>query len=222
MILPDFNKKSFKNIDLNEEAKFFASKFNLIKSKEQNPFLTPKNTEKLIKLIQDKYDVDFTLGGWLEDRSYIWKNSYLQKEEKFIHLGVDINVPYGEKIATDFDALVVKIDDDYPLDGGWGTYIVVKNLPKNVYILYAHLDKEIFCKEGEELKKGQIFAKVGIAPFNGNWFPHVHVQAITAKYYDKIEKENLWEELDGYCSQKELQEVKNNFLDPMGYVSVVN
>ncbi len=140
----------------------------------------------------------------MEDRSFLWRGSYMEKDKKFIHLGVDFNVPAGTKIAAAFRAKVVKIDDDFPEEGGWGPRIIIKHATLPVYMIYAHLDPEIKCKVGDIINKGNIFARVGKPPYNGNWFPHCHIQSISKKYFDELNKNNSWKELDGYGFEKEI------------------
>ena len=174
----------------------------------------------MVLQVHQKYNIDFSYGGWMEDRSVLWHGSYLEAENSYTHLGVDINVPTGTEIVVDFDAEVVKIDDDYPEEGGWGPKVIVKNLTLPIYLIYAHLDREIKCQVGDKLKTGQIFAKVGKAPFNGNWFPHLHVQTITAEYYKNLADNNSWSELDGYGLPADISENSKLFPDPLQFISL--
>lgn len=96
---------------------------------------------------------------------------------------------------------------------------MVRHKREGVYLIYAHLDRDIAVKAGQSLSKGQIFATVGYAPYNGNWFPHVHVQVLTPAAYDKAMEEDFLE-LDGYGAAKDIGRLKNDFPDPMGYVEV--
>lgn len=201
---------------MNLEAKVWLAE-NRVKAGE-NPLLDPEICQKMVLQAHQKYNLDFSYGGWPEDRSVLWHGSYLDAENSYIHLGVDINVPTGTEIAIDFDAEVVRIDDDYPEEGGWGPRVIVKNLSVPIYLIYAHLDREIKCKVGDSLKVGQVFAKVGKAPFNGNWFPHLHVQTITAEYYKNLEENNSWSELDGYGLYADISSNSKLFPDPLQFI----
>lgn len=220
MIFPNLKNKIFGYINLNLEVKDWYTEKGLDFSVGKNIILDPKICKDFVDDINKKYSLDFSYGGWMEDRTFLWKDSYLEKDKIFIHLGVDINVPMGEEIATDFRAEVVKIDDDYPLDGGWGPYVILKHLSRPVYILYAHLDKNIFCKLGDILEKNNIFAKVGHAPYNGNWFPHTHIQIIDKEYYLELEKNNDWKKFDGYGKKEEFELNVKRHRDPMEYISL--
>lgn len=220
MIFPKLKNKVFGYVDLNLEAEEWIEKKGLIVSELENPLIDPKVCEEFVNDVHKKYSLDFSYGGWMEDRSFLWKAGYLEKEKMFIHLGVDINVPVGTEVATDFKAEVLKIDNDYPLDGGWGTHVFLKNLEKDVCVLYAHLDQEVFCKEGDVLEKDTIFPKVGEAPFNGNWFPHVHVQTISIEYYEQLKQTNDWERFDGYGLKNDSRENARKHRDPLGFISL--
>lgn len=219
MIFPNLKNKVFGYVDLDKEARewFLIKNIDLY---SKNPLIDPKKCQEFIDFVHKKYSLDFSYGGWMEDRSFIWKDSYLDKQKNYIHLGIDINVPSGTEIATDFEAEVIKKDSDYPLDGGWGSHIILKNLSKSVYILYAHLDENILCKVGDILEKGTIFAKVGHAPQNGNWFPHVHVQIIEENYYLDLEKNNDWDKFDGYGFKNEIELNAKKHKDPMEFISL--
>jgi len=220
MIYPKLKDKIFGYINVNLEVKDWYKEKNLNFSDGKNVLIDPKICKDFINDIHKKYSLDFSYGGWMEDRTFLWKDSYLEKNKTFIHLGVDINVPEGEEIATDFKAKVVKIDDDYPLDGGWGPHVILKHLSKPVYIIYAHLDRDILCKVGDTLEKDTIFAKVGYSPYNGNWFPHTHVQAISSEYYSELEKNNDWKNFDGYGAKEKLELNTKRHRDPMEFISL--
>jgi murein DD-endopeptidase MepM/ murein hydrolase activator NlpD len=218
MIFPNLKNAVFGYVNLDLEAREWFKQKNIDHTTNINILLEPKKCQEFIDDVHKKYSLDFSYGGWMEDRTFLWKDGYLEKEKNFIHLGIDINVPMGTEIATDFDAEVVKIGDDYPLDGGWGSFVILKHSLKPIYLIYAHLDRDILCKLGDKLNKGIIFAKVGYAPFNGNWFPHVHIQVITGEYYFDIEKN--WDKFDGYGLKKDIELNAKKHLDPMEFISL--
>lgn len=192
---------------------------------KKNPLIDPDKCQLMVEATHKKYNLDFSYGGWMEDRSVLWKDSYLEEKQAFIHLGIDLNVPPGTEVAVDFDAVVEKIDSDYPEEGGWGTRVIFKHATEPVYIIYAHLDPELSIKEDDEVHAGQIFAKVGKAPYNGGWFPHLHVQVVEVKYFEELkgramENEHAWSELDGYGKANEIEVLARRFFDPMRYVRV--
>ena len=221
MIFPSLQGKKLGYINLNLEAKRWMTMQKVeVRKYKQNPLLDPVFCQEMVHAVHIKYGLDFSYGGWMEDRSFLWKGSYLDKEKNFVHLGVDLNVPSGTEIAISFKAEVVKIDDDYPEDGGWGPRIIVKHLSRPVYFIFAHLDRGISCQNGDILKVGDVFAKVGKAPQNGNWFPHLHVQTISAEYYAELERTNTWSELDGYGIKNEIALNATRFQDPLPFITL--
>lgn len=219
MIFPDLKDQRFGYVNLNLEAEDWLK--NRKQSGEENPLLDPIVCQEMVAFVHKKYNLDFSYGGWMEDRSTLWKGSYLDQWNTFTHLGVDINVPAGTEISASFDAEVVKVDDDHSEDGGWGPRVILRHSSKPIYLIHAHLDRNIQCKVGDMLRKGQIFAKVGKAPDNGNWFPHLHLQTISKAHYDELEKEGSWAELDGYGLSEDVVENSAWFADPMEYISLV-
>ncbi len=219
MIFPKVKGKTFGYVNLNIESELW------MKTKKPTPskdaLLDASMSSIMVDDVHKKYGLDFSYGGWMEDRSFLWKGMYLEPLGTYIHLGIDVNAPAGTDIVVDFDAEVVKIDDDYPEEGGWGPRITLKHQEEPMFMIYAHLDKVIACKVGDNLKKGDIFAKVGKPPYNGNWFPHVHIQTIREEYYRELQKNDLWEELDGYGSLEDLSEHIHRFPDPLQYVSLI-
>jgi murein DD-endopeptidase MepM/ murein hydrolase activator NlpD len=218
MIFPELKSKIFGYVNLNIEAELW------MKNKKPTPpkdaLLDASLSGEMVEDVQEKYGLDFSYGGWMEDRSFLWKGTYLEPLGTYIHLGIDVNAPAGTDISVDFDAEVVRIDDDYPEEGGWGPRVTFKYRNEPLYFIYAHLDRDIKCKVGDVLDKGKIFAKVGKAPYNGNWFPHVHIQTIREEYYKELTENGLWHELDGYGSPADLSKNVERFPDPLQYISL--
>lgn len=184
-----------------------------------NPLIHPSVCAEFVDLVHKKHHLDFSYGGWLEDRSELWAGSYLDQGQGHIHLGLDINVSAGIEVATSFEAIVVMVNNDYPLDGGWGSYVVLWHLTKSVYLLFAHLDN-VRCKPGNRLSIREVFAQVGHAPANGNWYPHVHVQVIESNLFKKLNGTPAWEDLDGYATPGQLTKVAKLHSDPLPYLGL--
>ncbi len=219
MIFPGLKNQKFGYTNLNLEAKEWLKNYDT--DDNSNPLLNPAICQKMVDSVHKKYGTDFSYGGWMENRSILWKGSYLEQARNFIHLGIDVNVPAGTEVAAGFNAVVVKIDDDRSKDGGWGPRVILKHATEPIYMIHAHLDRDIKCKVGDTLKISQVFAKVGKAPLNGNWFPHLHLQTISKKYYEKLEKSNSWAQLDGYGLTKDIEKNSKLHPDPLQYVSLI-
>lgn len=173
----------------------------------------------MLQATHKQLGIDYSYGGWLENRAYIWRNSYLEKKKTFIHLGVDVNAPAGTPVAIDFDATVVRIDDDHDFEGGWGPRVIVRHEHVDAYIIYAHLARDIRVMMGEGLSQGDVLGEIGQAPSNGNWYPHVHVQVMTPKAYSVAYLDNF-RSLDGYGATNKLPELKTQFRNPMDFIQV--
>jgi len=218
MIFPTLKDKVFGYVNLNSEAEWWMHQHPSFSS---DALVDPQISTQMVNGVNRKYHLDFSYGGWMEDRRFLWKGTYLEPLGTYIHLGVDINVPAGTEIAADFDCKVVKVDDDYPEEGGWGSRVIVKHHTEPVYMVYAHLGRDIRFKEGDALTKGAVFASVGHAPYNGNWFPHVHVQTIRSEYYDELVDKGLFDEFDGYGTIGDVSKDSYRFPDPLQFIRLI-
>ncbi len=218
MLFPSLSEKKFGYVNLDTEARLWIKKQGI--SSHPNPLIDPETCQHMVDDTHAKFNLDYSYGGWFEDRSFLWNGSYLDKAQTYIHLGVDFNVPAYTEIALDFSGTVVRVGDDHPLDGGWGPHVVVKHGQEPLYFIFAHLDREKLCKEGDALTPGAIFAKVGKAPYNGNWFSHLHLQCIDGAFYEQMEKDNAFDSLDGYGLLGDESKNSKLFRDPMPFVEL--
>lgn len=182
-----------------------------------NPLLDPQTCLAMIHDAHARLGIDHSYGGWFEDRRVLWKDSYLERGQNWIHLGVDFTVPAHTKIAATWKGIVEHIDDDTPEVGGWGPRVIVrlKDTP-NIILFFAHLGA-VCCEKNDHLKPGDVFATVGAPPNNGMWFPHLHVQAIDLNHY-RHDWSALVHSLDGYTNRFSASRAAKIFPDPMRYV----
>lgn len=221
MIFPDLKDKPFGYVNLNEEAKAWRQNNQAQESMTgRNPLLNPTICQAMVHNFHQRLGLVFSYGGWLEDRSTLWRGSYLDAEKKYLHVGLDLNVPTNTRVAVDLEAEVIRVDDDQDMNGGWGPRVIVKptkDLINPVVLLFAHLSRETRCKVGDVLKAGQVFTSVGKAPENGNWYPHVHVQAIDSTFYEEILKKDF-NQLDGYGLPADAETLGKIFKDPLNFI----
>ncbi len=182
-----------------------------------NPLLDPETCHAMIQEAHARLGMVHSYGGWLEDRRVLWRGSYLERDQHWIHVGVDFMVPAGTRIAATWNAIVEQVDDDTPEVGGWGPRVIVrlKDTP-NILLIFAHLGV-VFCKKNDSLSPGGIFATVGAPPNNGGWFPHLHVQAIDLDHFDG-DWSAVVRSVDGYIHDSLLPNAAKMFPDPMRYV----
>jgi murein DD-endopeptidase MepM/ murein hydrolase activator NlpD len=177
----------------------------------------PKWCNFMVRSWQSTLGLSNSYGGWLENRSTLWRKSYLDDGVGHLHLGVDFNVKAGTAVAATDWCTVIKVDDDSPLKGGWGPRVIVHQQNVGpIYLVYAHLDTSITCRDGDVLRPGQVFAQVGRLGHNGGWYEHLHVQAISIEAWEYC-KYRL-DELDGYGQPNQIEELARKFPDPLPYV----
>ena len=162
--------------------------------------------------------IEWSYGGYHEVRDVLWANvPYLKKNETFLHLGVDFNVPAGTPVMATRPGVVVSVDDDHE-EYGWGPRVIMRLKCKPaVYLIYAHLER-VTCRAGQVFQPNKIIAYVGRPPHNGGWFPHLHVQALTETTW-QFYKPRL-SELDGYGKAEDAAAWARKCPDPLPYLKV--
>lgn len=183
----------------------------------ESPLLDPAVCQDMVRECHAHLGLDFSYGGWLEDRSTLWKGSYLKEGNKYIHLGLDINVPEGTPVALDMPGEVVLVDSDHPLVGGWGTRVMIKLADAPIVLIYAHL-ADVCHEVGDTLKRGDVFAQVGSSDMNGTWYTHTHVQAMTFLPYHQFLHDPS--HLDGYGTHDDMFGLARWFPDPMRFIEL--
>lgn len=216
MLFPELNRKDFALVNLNDEARNWLAGQS---SSMTNPLLDSTVCQQFIDDYHQRAGTQFSFGGWLEDRSNFLLGSYLDKEQRYTHLGVDFNVPAGTRVAVNRSCKVIRIDDDFPEEHGWGVRVIVRDLASDSMIIYAHLDRRILVAVDDEIEPGTVIGFVGTPLHNGGWFPHLHVQVVDGGYYAELLKNDL-RDLDGYGPSEDIGALKGVFFDPMNYVSI--
>ncbi len=211
-------------IDLDREAVRWLARRNLTPA-DGNPLLDPAVCQRLLEDFHRRHNVVWSYGGYLEDRRHVWRGSYLDRTESYVHLGIDFHVPQGTAVVTEFDADIALVENDPDTDGGWGERIFLRPTPagaeppaRDVLLIYAHL-QNVAVNPGAHVRPGMVLAEVGGPPLNGNWAPHLHVQAIQRAMFEDILL-NRFSELDGYGPRDRLEELRRQFPDPLDFVRV--
>ncbi len=184
-------------------------------AKAANPFLDPEFCRAEIGKAQRARGWEWSYGGYLEDRRHLWAGSYLDRTGNYLHLGLDLNAPSGTLVAATQEACVMLIDTDSDQAGGWGTRIFllpVRPDGEPLLLIYAHI-RAVLCRVGQTVLPGEIVAEVDDPPSNGNWYPHLHVQAIRKALFEEILTERF-EELDGYGPPGLIANLRVDYPDP--------
>ena len=169
--------------------------------------------ETYVENILQKNNAKVAFGGYNEERN-LYKSSQLfnenEKEERNIHIGMDLWIKAGTSILAALDGIVHGFDFNAG-KGNYGPTIILKHSLENhvFYTLYGHLSMESIAEIeiGTLFKKGQQMATLGNSSVNGGYSPHLHFQIIK-----KIE--NYFGDYPGVCSKKDLEYYLENCPNP--------
>lgn len=213
--LPEFRNQSVAYLNLDQEAR-------RVFAENRAPYTDPSrlaeatDCDSFVRELHAKYRVSASLGGYLEDRAYLWQSTYLGGSDKTLHLGVDINVPSGSVVTTPLAGRVIRVDNDHPERWGWGPRVFLEiesqEAPRSVFI-FAHL-ADVSVQVEDNLSIGARIGVVGAPPCNGDWFPHLHVQHVRRDVFDTYLRTDIWS-LDGYGARGAIDQLKRDFPDPI-------
>lgn len=169
--------------------------------------------EKYIEHKLQKNNAKVAFGGYNEVRN-LYKSSLLfnddEKEERNIHIGMDLWIKAGTPVFAALDGIVHSFDFNAG-KGNYGPTIILEHAFENhvFYTLYGHLSMESITEIeiGTVFKKGQQIATLGNYSVNGGYAPHLHFQIIK-----KIE--DYFGDYPGVCSKNDLDYYLENCPDP--------
>jgi hypothetical protein len=184
-----------------------------------SPFLDAQFCEDALQREHERLGVQFSYGGYLEDRRTLWHGSYLDADEKYIHLGVDVNVPAGTPVFADNPGRVVSVGTDHPEEHGWGTRVIIRLDNHPVYLIYAHLHPRTHVRADDTVQAGSSLGTVGSVENNGGWFTHWHGQAVAELTYHRLLIDKL-RSLDGYGRVRDLTLHRSEYPDPLQYMRI--
>ena len=156
-----------------------------------------------------------TYGGFLEDRSFLWRG--FEDSKHMLHLGIDINnLECDIDICAPADLTIHHVFKHDATFNGWGGRIIAEldtEYKGAKYLLLGHLNPQTLPSVGQRFCRYQVLARLGSPSNNGNWFCHLHVQLNKQKFMDRY-KDNL-DLLDGYAlTDSEVKEVDDLVTDP--------
>jgi murein DD-endopeptidase MepM/ murein hydrolase activator NlpD len=172
--------------------------------KEPNPLLDPDCCTVWKQQIHDGTGIDFSHGGYLEDRNHMWRGSYLQPAGA-IHLGIDFTVPEGTEVHLPTDMILHSATTDPDQNGGWGGKAVFK-LPDGLFVIFGHLELNgiLVTSQRQQYMAGDRIGTIASANWNGGWDPHLHVQIVGPGRNPEL--------VDGYSHLYET--IRQDFPDP--------
>ena len=147
-----------------------------------------ENTNEFIKYINSKLEAagaKYGIGGYGEHRQIYSMSKVFDSpdggEPRRLHLGIDIwGKPYT-KVMAPLDGIIHSFEFNNAFGDYGATIILTHNLEgKTFFTLYGHLSLNSIknIREGDRVRKGDVFAEFGIPFENGSWPPHLHFQII--------------------------------------------
>lgn len=190
--------------------------------------LTAHNTELTNDILQDTKKFTtwvnkklsyahfrYAIGGYAEHRT-VYSNSNIfdadkpGEEPRRLHLGTDI---WGKPLTPVMAPLEGRVHS-FAFNnrtGDYGATTILSHSLEGVdfFTLYGHLSLHSIknIQEGEPIKKGDVFAELGIPAENGQWPPHLHFQII-------IDMGNWSGDYPGVCKFSEKENWLANSPDP--------
>ena len=175
-----------------------------------NPLLDPHTCSRWVENMHKLFYCDYSFGGYMEDRTHLWRDSYLTKDHrpnphnpksglKTVHLGIDFNVPCGTLVHSPVAGEVIDVFVDKDTEGGWGGRVAVKLDSWKMYgetaLVLGHLAHNGLPSVGDKIAVGDSLGFVARYPENGDWYPHLHVQWSVLPPDDLAE---YFKDYDGY------------------------
>jgi len=214
-LLPDLDISQACRVNLNDAAKEWIATNG---QRERNDLLLPSHTQALLDSLYARNGATWSYGGYLEDRSSLLRGSYLDATGGYIHLGIDINVPPGTRVVAPFDGTVVNVFNDGEEPQGWGLRLILRSLDRSQPLLVLGHIAGSSVTLGHRITAGEKIAEIAAPPFNGNWFPHLHIQQVAADAAATHERSN-YNTLDGYGHPSNLEILQRDYPDPSWLVT---
>lgn len=190
-----------------------------------NHRLSIEQQKALVERAHNQFGLDASYGGWMEHRGHLWQGTYLEEKSTWVHLGVDVNVPEGTIVYCPWHARVLAIKKDRDKDGGWGTRVILQRESKADgpdVLIFGHLTNiRPAIKVGVEIYPKYVLGEVGTPENNGGWYPHLHVQMVSAQAIDTLAEFAKVEwllEQDGYGQIHRIAELARIFPDPVSMI----
>ncbi len=213
-LCPAYAQKRCATIDFNLfYCRWAQREFGKLESPSR-AYIDPEVSRRAHEASLAAFDVEWSVSAPYEMRPVLWAGGYMEKEEKWAHIGRDVNVPAGTALFADHRMEVFGITTDHPEKGGWGTMLHLRMLDLPYDLVFGHVQPLSSLKIGSILLPAQQFAVVDTPATNGHWYSHTHVQPTAhgeaAEYYRQHP-----EGFDGYGSEKDLERLKRWHPDPI-------
>jgi 4-aminobutyrate aminotransferase-like enzyme len=143
-------------------------------------------TERTWRAMRDA-DARVGIGRYDEPRGFYLTQAFAGRdgeppERRTIHMGIDVFDEPGADVRA-FTRSVVKSVRDNAGRLDYGPTVILEHEGPDgpFWTLYGHLERASVerLEAGQRLEAGEVFARVGPRPENGDWPPHLHFQVIT-------------------------------------------
>lgn len=142
---------------------------------------------RTIRRMLEDADAELGIGGYGEVRPFYTTDAYLVTgndgpEWRTVHLGLDVWGAAGLPVVVPVDGKIYSLQDNRG-ERDYGPTIVIQHQPQpdlTFYTLYGHLSMDSLEGKqiGDTVRAGDVIARIGNFPGNGNWPPHLHFQII--------------------------------------------
>jgi len=111
-------------------------------------------------------------------------------ERRTVHLGIDLFVEPGATVRAPLPGVVHALaNNTAPQD--YGPLVILRHETVDAapfFTLYGHLSEDTLpgLEVGQRVEAGQVIARVGAPPTNGDWPPHLHFQVVL----DLLDRDN--------------------------------
>ncbi len=160
-----------------------------------------------------KQNRQYAYGGYLEDRE-VYRRSALfaggEQAARSIHLGIDVWAEAGQPVYLPYEGFIHSFQNNSQY-GDYGPTIIVEHTLEGhtFYTLYGHLSLESLSGlyAGMPVEASSEICRIGQAPINGDWPPHLHFQVITDMLGNKGD-------YPGVCLKEEIDQYRKICPDP--------
>ena len=163
---------------------------------------------------------DYQIGRYDEARPGMYEQQ-LFSGNRDLHVGIDIGAPQQTEVFAFTDGIIHSFGINSE-EGSYGPTIITQhqvslashvgsqqmNPPATIWVLHGHLASDSLegLQIGQEVRGGQLLARIGTKSENGGWEPHLHIQIslIEPKTFD----------LEGVVARENRQQALQQYPDP--------
>ena len=167
-----------------------------------------------------KCPFDYQIGRYDETRPGMYEQE-LFSGDRDLHIGIDIGAPQQTEVFAFTDGIIHSFGINSE-EGSYGPTIITQhqvslashvgsqqmNPLTTIWVLHGHLATESLegLEIGQEVRGGQLLARIGNKSENGGWEPHLHIQISLI--------EPISFDLEGVVARENRQQALQQYPDP--------